>query len=116
MTFQSFAIGPGSAPNGDGARTPRPRESIPAPATRTRRPRSSAEEWGTKAILAIVILCSAGCSGLRQSRSHANLLPLLRPYVNEVVNELGMISGERKVVLDEIAASIATQLKAGKPA
>ncbi len=72
----------------------------------------------TKLIIAIgiIVLCCAGCSSTRQSRSNANLLPALRPYVQEVTNELGMISNERKVMLDSIATNIASQLEAGKPA
>jgi arsenate reductase (thioredoxin) len=64
----------------------------------------------------IIALCCAGCSTTRQSRSNANLLPALRPYVNEVANELGMISAERKVVLEAVASNIAARLAAGKTA
>jgi len=69
-----------------------------------------------KAIVSIVIIAlfCAGCSSTRQSRSNANLLPGLRPYVNEVANELDKVPGERKVVLNEIVASIAARLEAGK--
>ena len=66
--------------------------------------------------IGLIALCCAGCSCTRQSRSNANLLPTLRPYVNEVANELDRVSPERKIVLNEIAASIATRLEAGKPA
>jgi hypothetical protein len=63
-----------------------------------------------------IALCCAGCSTTRQSPSNANLLAPLRPYVAEVANELNMVSAERRVVLDEIAADIVAQLEAGKAA
>src|ERR1043166_9608331 len=66
-------------------------------------------------VLAIV-LCCVGCSSTRQSRPNANLLPPLRPYVNGVASELEKVSAERRVVLDEIAATIAARLQAGKTA
>src|SRR5580765_3415858 len=71
-----------------------------------------------QAIITIIIiaLCCAGCSTPRQSQPNANLLPPLRPYVKEVTNELGKISAERRVVLDEIAKSIGAQLESGKEA
>jgi arsenate reductase len=67
-------------------------------------------------ILSMITLCCAGCSSTRQSRPDANLLPPLRPYVNEVANELGMVSAERRVVLNEIATSITARLEARKAA
>jgi len=67
-------------------------------------------------IIGIIALCCAGCSTARQSQSDAKLLPSLRPYAKEVANELGMVSAERRVVLDEIAANIVAQLKARKTA
>jgi hypothetical protein len=66
--------------------------------------------------IGIMVLGCAGCSSTRQSRSNANLLPPLRPYVSEVANELDMVSRERRIVLDEIAASITARLEAGKVA
>ena len=71
-----------------------------------------------QAIITIIIiaLCCAGCSTPRQSQPNANLLPPLRPYVKEVANELGKVSAERRVVLDEIANNIAAQLESGKEA
>src|SRR5689334_6057425 len=66
--------------------------------------------------IALIALCCAACSTTRQSRSHSHLLPALRPYVEEVVNELSTISPERKVVLGAIASNIVTQLEDGKPA
>src|SRR2546423_10463042 len=63
-----------------------------------------------------IALCCAGCSTTQQSGSNANLLPALRPYVKEVVAELGTIGAERKAVLGEIANNIAGQLQAGKTA
>jgi hypothetical protein len=65
-------------------------------------------------IIGILFLCCAGCSSPRQSPSNANLLPALRPYVKEVLTELGMVSAERRVVLDAIATNLAAQLEAGK--
>ena len=71
-----------------------------------------------KAIITIGImaLCCAGCSSTRQSPPNANLLPALRPYVNEVANELGLVSAERKGVLSAVAADMVAQLQAGKKA
>jgi len=66
--------------------------------------------------IGIIAICCAGCSTTRQSASTTNLLPALRPYVNEVVNELGMVSAERRVVLDAISSNIVAQLNVGKPA
>ncbi len=66
--------------------------------------------------IGIIALYCAGCSSTRQSRSNANLLPPLRPYVNEVANELETVSAERKVVLNEIVAGIASRLDARKTA
>ena len=66
--------------------------------------------------ISIIALCCAGCSSIRPSRSNANLLPPLRPYVNEVANELELLSAERRVVLGEIAAIITTRLAEGKAA
>jgi hypothetical protein len=67
-------------------------------------------------VVSIIALCCAGCLSTREAPSNARLLPALRPYVNEVANELDKVSAERKVVLDEIAAEIAVELKAGKAA
>ncbi|HXJ56190.1 MAG TPA: protein-tyrosine-phosphatase [Verrucomicrobiae bacterium] len=64
----------------------------------------------------LIVLGCAACSSTRQSQSNQNLLPALRPYINEVTYELGMVSADRKVVLNEIVSSIAAQLEAGKPA
>lgn len=71
-----------------------------------------------KTILAVglIALGCAGCSSLPQPRANANLLPSLRPYVDEVAHELGMVSVERTVVLNEIASNITAQLETGKPA
>jgi len=66
--------------------------------------------------IGIVALCCAGCTSTRQSQSNANLLPALRPYVNEVAGELGLVSAERKIVLSEVAADMVAQLQAGKKA
>lgn len=70
-----------------------------------------------KAIITIgIIALLCGCSNTRQSRTDASLLPSLRPYVNEVANELDTVSSERKAVLGKIAADITTRLEAGKEA
>jgi arsenate reductase (thioredoxin) len=71
-----------------------------------------------KTIMAIslIALGCAGCSTTERPGSHAKLLPALRPYVNEVANELAAVSAERRIVLDEIAAKISSRLDGGKPA
>lgn len=68
-----------------------------------------------KAILALglLTLCGAGCSTPRMAQSNDGLLPSLRPYVDEVAGDLDAVPAERKVVLDEIAGTIATRLKEG---
>jgi arsenate reductase len=67
-------------------------------------------------ILSFVALCVAGCSTAWQSQSDAKLLPSLRPYAHEVASELDKVPAERKVVLDEIAATITTRLNEGHDA
>jgi arsenate reductase len=67
-------------------------------------------------LIGLLALCCAGCSTARPPGSNANLLPTLRPYVREIVNELPRVSAERRAVLDEIATNIAARLQAGKPA
>src|SRR5688572_16448448 len=71
-----------------------------------------------KAIVAIglVSLLCGGCSSPQPSRGQASLLPSLRSYVTEVANELDAVPAERKVVLDEIARSIASRLEQGEDA
>lgn len=67
--------------------------------------------------VAIGALFVAGCStAAPQAESEAKLLPPLRSYVDEVAGELDTISDERKVVLSEIAASIAGRLEDGADA
>jgi hypothetical protein len=66
--------------------------------------------------LAIVTLGCAGCSTSHPSRSHANLLPTLQPYVSEVAGQVDTVSPERKDVLNVIAADVVTRLQAGKRA
>lgn len=66
--------------------------------------------------LCIVAQCCAAFAGTPLPASDAPLLPALRAYVNEVAQELKTISAERKVVLDEIAASIAARLDGGDEA
>ena len=67
-------------------------------------------------VLAMIALCCNGCSTTPPSQPNASLLPPLRPYVQEVANDLGMVSPERRVMLDEIATNIVAVLRAGKPA
>jgi len=43
----------------------------------------------------LIALCCTAYAANSESRHDANLLPALRPYVNEVVNELGTVSAER---------------------
>jgi len=71
-----------------------------------------------KTIIAIglIALAGMGCSSTRPAQSNEKLLPALRPYVNEVANDLEAVPAERKVVLGRIAADITTQLQAGKTA
>lgn len=61
-------------------------------------------------------LCCAGCSTTPPAPANAKLLPALRPYVTEVSNDLDAVPAERKVMLNQIATDITTQLKAGKAA
>ncbi|MDB6035375.1 MAG: protein-tyrosine-phosphatase [Verrucomicrobiales bacterium] len=65
---------------------------------------------------AILILCWSGYSGPRLSSGEPKLLASLRPYVNEVAQEVDRVAPERKAVLDEIVARIAAQLETGKMA
>ena len=66
--------------------------------------------------ISLIALCCVECSGSDEFESKANLLPALRPYVKEVAGELDKVSAERKLVLNEIVASITAQLEADKPA
>src|SRR5687768_13889949 len=66
--------------------------------------------------MGIIALCCVSCTSTRQPKTNAGLLPSLQPYVNEVAQELDAVPTERRVVLNEIASSINTQLEAGKPA
>jgi arsenate reductase len=68
-------------------------------------------------VLGIVALCLAGCSTASNPQSNAHLLPGVRSYVDdEVANELDMVPAERKVVLGQIAATIAGRLQDGHDA
>lgn len=67
-------------------------------------------------VISLIALGCAGCSGARPARSHASLLPPLRPYVDEVAGELDTIPKERKVLLAEIAATMAVRLERGAEA
>ena len=58
-----------------------------------------------------VALGCMGCSTMKESGSHADLLPELKPYVNEVVSELGTVSAKRREVLDRIALHSGKQLR-----
>jgi arsenate reductase (thioredoxin) len=71
-----------------------------------------------KAIIAISVtaLLWASCATDPPSKSNANLLPALKPYVQEVASEVGTVSPERKEVLNEIANDVAARLEVGKPA
>jgi hypothetical protein len=73
-----------------------------------------------KAILAvgIVAICVAGCSTAPQPKSQqptpkAHLLPSLGSYVDDVAHDLNAVPDERKVVLDQIAATVVTRLENG---
>jgi hypothetical protein len=68
------------------------------------------------AAIGLAAVCCAGCSTNHQSRSHANLLPALQPYVKDVASQVGSVSSERKEVLNAIAADVSATLQAGKPA
>ena len=72
-------------------------------------------------MLGFVAFCAAGCSTTpqtesEQAQSTAKLLPPLQSYVEGVANELDTIPDERKVVLGEIATSIARRLGNGHDA
>jgi hypothetical protein len=64
----------------------------------------------------IIAFCCVGCFNARQPQSNESLLPSLRPYVSEVANGLAAVPAERKLVLGEIAASIAARLETGADA
>ncbi len=64
----------------------------------------------------IIALCVAGCSTARQAQSNAGLLPPLASYTNDVANDLDAISDHRKVLLAQIAQSIAARLESGADA
>jgi len=68
------------------------------------------------ALSAIIALICAGCSTSHHFRTNANLLPALRPYVEEVSRELDSVSPERREVLGEIVTNILGRLEAGKTA
>ena len=71
-----------------------------------------------KAIIALALAahCWAGNAAASESPSAANLLPALRPYVEEVAREVHTIPAPRKVVLGEIAAAIVARLEGGDEA
>jgi hypothetical protein len=73
-------------------------------------------EFRSFGVIGAIAFCCASCSTTRPSGGHANLLPELKPYVNEVANELGTVSAERREVLDTIAKDVAGRLEAGKRA
>jgi arsenate reductase (thioredoxin) len=66
--------------------------------------------------LCIVALCVAGCSTAPKPQSNATLLPPLRSYVDEVAGSLDAVPDERKVVLGDIARTIAGRLEDGHDA
>lgn len=72
-----------------------------------------------KAIFAfrMVALCLMSvCFSAQAERGETTLLPKLRPYVNEVANELQLVSEARRTTLDKIATDIVAQLNSGKEA
>lgn len=66
--------------------------------------------------IGLVAVGCAGCSHPLPSQANAGLLPPLRPYVNEVANELDAVPEKRKAVLAEIATTIAARLETGADA
>lgn len=64
----------------------------------------------------LIALSCLGCSTTDTPRGSARLLPSLQPYVNQVVNELDLVSAERRTVLDAIASNIVARLDSGKTA
>jgi len=70
----------------------------------------------TLVAIGITALLCFSCATAPSSKSNANLLPALRPYVKEVAAEIGTISPERKEVLNSIVSDIPARLEAGKPA
>lgn len=66
------------------------------------------------AFFLLVLLC-AGCSWPK-AHANAGLLPALRPVVIAITNELHLVTGDRRVMLEEIAQNIMGQLQAGQPA
>lgn len=70
----------------------------------------------TMIAMGLIALSCAGCSSTRPSQANASLLPALRPYVNEVANDLDAVPAERKRVLGEIASTVSARLKNGADA
>ena len=66
---------------------------------------------GALGLVGALALYCAGCSTIPNPQSSEGLLPSLRPYADEVAGEMEAISDERKVVLGEIAESIAARLE-----
>ena len=66
--------------------------------------------------LCLLAQCCSAIADAPQLQPETNLLPALRPYVKEVATELALVSAERKVVLDEIAATVASRLEHEKEA
>src|SRR5690348_1430166 len=66
-----------------------------------------------KAVLmfAVAALFGAGCSS-----TQTHMLRPLRPYVSQIAADLDNIPDSRKIVLDEIATTILTQLARGEDA
>jgi hypothetical protein len=73
-------------------------------------------------ILGIVAFCVAGCASTSSSstsgkaKSDTHLLPALATYVDGVAHELDAVPAERKVILDEIAATMVGRLEGGHDA
>jgi hypothetical protein len=70
----------------------------------------------TIVILSVMTVCVVGCSTDPQAKSDAKLLPPLRSYTHQVAGEANAISVERKIVLDQIAATMVAQLADGHDA
>ena len=67
------------------------------------------------ALCLLALICSVVADEPRL-QGDTKLLPALQPYVKEVAAELALVPAERKVVLDEIAATIAARLEGEKEA
>ncbi len=62
-------------------------------------------------IICLMALCGVGCASRPEAHASKGLLPVLKPYVSEVTQELDKVSEARKVELGKIANTIVTSLK-----